>query len=391
MVNTRLNERVPNPNAHINFITATDDDGRELLRALAAQVRPVMATHAFTVNRLEEHSDHGPAFQALWAQLCKELKDLQAKGYYGDGYWSSGTRLVDSARISAQTLVQDDLPEYTCGGAHSRARPRKRRRTTTAGGSSSGRQTAKKRKAGVRVTRKDAFKGDGRALVSAAVDDDNKRGVGNGFGKRAASKRAREDRAVAAERRLLALQSEAGPSDTTGPIRPPTGSDDEGEEEEEDTAGPVLETDQERRKTMRECMSASDLHTARTSPSLADFLFPTTTTTNTSPLSSSSSSRLSYGNFVQSEVSDRKKEALGMVAGGRRLGSSSSSVAAASHSSSMPPEQAGTMSRLLDTDGGGDRETSTDVEGKWTCLICTLYVFSLFLLSSLLWLTRVLA
>lgn len=56
MVNTRLNERDPNPNAHINFITATDDDGRELLRALAAQVRPVMATHAFTVNRLEEVS-----------------------------------------------------------------------------------------------------------------------------------------------------------------------------------------------------------------------------------------------------------------------------------------------------------------------------------------------
>jgi len=60
MVHVRLNQAEPNPNEHINFITAlpTNPDDREearqLLRALAAQVRPVMKAHGFAVNSLEE-------------------------------------------------------------------------------------------------------------------------------------------------------------------------------------------------------------------------------------------------------------------------------------------------------------------------------------------------
>lgn len=49
MVHLRVNNRESNPNPHINFITAlpaaTEDeqeDSRQFLRALAAQVRPVM-------------------------------------------------------------------------------------------------------------------------------------------------------------------------------------------------------------------------------------------------------------------------------------------------------------------------------------------------------------
>lgn len=42
MVHSRLNETETNPNNHINFITALpaedNDDARQLLRALAAQV-----------------------------------------------------------------------------------------------------------------------------------------------------------------------------------------------------------------------------------------------------------------------------------------------------------------------------------------------------------------
>ena len=63
MVHVRLNERETNPNPHINFITAlpsvepADAEGaRQLLRALAAQVRPVMKAHGFEVNSLEEVS-----------------------------------------------------------------------------------------------------------------------------------------------------------------------------------------------------------------------------------------------------------------------------------------------------------------------------------------------
>lgn len=29
--------------------------------------------------------NHGSAFQALWAQLRREVRELQNKGYYGDG------------------------------------------------------------------------------------------------------------------------------------------------------------------------------------------------------------------------------------------------------------------------------------------------------------------
>ena len=60
MVHVRLNEAEPNPNHHINFITALptnpeqQEEARQLLRALAAQVRPLMKAHGFAVNSLEE-------------------------------------------------------------------------------------------------------------------------------------------------------------------------------------------------------------------------------------------------------------------------------------------------------------------------------------------------
>jgi len=60
MVHLRLNETETNPNPHINFITALpngpaeQEEARQLLRALAAQVRPVMKAHGFVVNSFEE-------------------------------------------------------------------------------------------------------------------------------------------------------------------------------------------------------------------------------------------------------------------------------------------------------------------------------------------------
>jgi hypothetical protein len=59
MVHVRLNERETNPNPHINFISVLDaeeENARQLIRALAAQVKPVMKAHGFTVNSLEEVS-----------------------------------------------------------------------------------------------------------------------------------------------------------------------------------------------------------------------------------------------------------------------------------------------------------------------------------------------
>lgn len=60
MVHLRINEREANPNPHINFISVLDseeDDAKQLMRALAAQVKPIMKSHGFTVNSFEEVRD----------------------------------------------------------------------------------------------------------------------------------------------------------------------------------------------------------------------------------------------------------------------------------------------------------------------------------------------
>ncbi|KAG1844051.1 WLM-domain-containing protein [Suillus subalutaceus] len=304
MVHVRINEREANPNPHVNFISVLpmvdatlEDDARQLMRALAAQVRPVMKAHGFTVNSLEEyeynrvfagrnwnngetielvlksasgsfvpihwlmstlchelahikHMNHGPAFQALWRQLRNDVRALQNREYYGDGYWSSGTRLADSAKIAGQGIETGDLPEYMCGGAHSRARPasyQRRKRTAKFNGPSvhTGAQSEKKRKAGSRITNANAFVSGGKALNEGVIGETKE--AGTGFRKKAGSKRAREERALAAERRMETLKASASSS------RQPT-TDSESEPDAE-----PLETDQDRRRTMLESLGGQEL------------------------------------------------------------------------------------------------------------------------------------
>ncbi|CDO68948.1 hypothetical protein BN946_scf185000.g91 [Trametes cinnabarina] len=390
MVHVRLNEKEANPNPHINFITplkyddtAAEEEARQLLRALAAQVRPIMKAEGFVVNSFEElahikHMNHGSAFQALWAKLRNDVRELQRKGYYGDGYWSSGIRLADSAPIGGHGHEAVELPEFMCGGAQSRARPtalgRRRRRRQQAGPSNhTGAQTAKRRKAGSRVTAQGTFKGSGRALNEDLTDEDAKK-AGAGFRKKAASKRAREERALAAERRLRALQR-AGSDD---PAKTKAMSDDGADESDE---GPP-ETDQDRRDGLLKSINEADLDGLRASRQtfLSDFFLPpaftSTTGTSSQPghqgararskgketdvielsddeesgspacdfqilpeggaavsarppsglerrAKTSSSERigkLAYGALVQDEMQTRKKESLGMTGAGRRLG-----------------------------------------------------------------------
>jgi len=64
------------------------------------------------------HMNHGPQFQKLNLQLRKEIQQLQQRGYYGPGFWSSGQRLRDSAVLHGDgNLTASDLPELTCGGS----------------------------------------------------------------------------------------------------------------------------------------------------------------------------------------------------------------------------------------------------------------------------------
>jgi hypothetical protein len=60
MVHARHNEKEVKPNPSINFLTCLPDEptrqeeAHQLLRALAAQVKPLMKRHGFEVNSLEE-------------------------------------------------------------------------------------------------------------------------------------------------------------------------------------------------------------------------------------------------------------------------------------------------------------------------------------------------
>ncbi|KAL1729512.1 WLM domain-containing protein [Schizophyllum commune] len=404
MVHLRLNERETNPNPHINFISAlhahSEEDresARQLLLALAAQVRPVMKDHGFAVNSLEEyehnkvflgrnwnagetielvlrrpdgsfmpthfimstfcheHMNHGPDFQKLWKQLRVEVRRLQDRGYYGDGYWSSGTRLGDSAQIEGQGVASSEyMPEYMCGGAQTRTRPTAirrrrgpRRLRETVPSLHTGRQTAKKRKAGARVTSKYAFEGEGATLGEAG-------GKGAGFRKRAVrgpeadgydSKTAREERLAAIERRLQGMQGVPSAS----PITPPTAQaapdvleiDSDPDEEEY-----IEETDSERRQRLREADAEGDgtagsiswddyaddfvfgkpggsaIDPVAGTPSTSSKSMPVSTKTPAStstktPATTSNKGKapasIGLGKLVQSEIDLRKKEAVGLA------------------------------------------------------------------------------
>ncbi|KAJ4500684.1 WLM domain-containing protein [Lentinula lateritia] len=400
MVHSRFNEKETSPNPYINFITSLpaedSEDARQFLRALAAQVRPIMKAHGLTVNSLEEyehnavfagrnwesgetielvlrrpggsflpsswlmstlchelahnqHMNHGPAFQALWQELRNEVRQLQNKGYYGDGYWSAGTRLADSAVVSGQGLDVGDLPQYICGGAQSRTRPsnlrqrRGPRPREIMASSKTGRQTAKKRKAGSRVTSKYAFQGEGTSLSAGEA--------GKGFGKQAGSfsKRAREERAFAAQKRL---QSASALSSSAAHLTSPTASTSYASDEEflED-AEIITETDADRKQTLLATEKDEDLKNLHSGTSWKDFendfIFTGRGRTNVAVISSdeesdpfsatmkgkrkadafeplkepsskifknaNSKSGLRLGNLVKTEVDFRKKEALGMT------------------------------------------------------------------------------
>ncbi|KAG0150070.1 hypothetical protein CROQUDRAFT_38796 [Cronartium quercuum f. sp. fusiforme G11] len=130
------------------------------------------------------HIHERPQFQKLNAQLSYEIQALQARGYYGPGFWSSGQRLKDGAsRVGDGALAASDLPQYTCGGSKAYGSGRRiyRPKTITSG---RGNKQANQ------------FVGAGRRLESAGQMF---------FRKRTTTKSAKEARAQAAELRVQAV------------------------------------------------------------------------------------------------------------------------------------------------------------------------------------------
>ncbi|KAI6113718.1 WLM-domain-containing protein [Pisolithus croceorrhizus] len=391
MVHIRINEKKANPNPHVNFIsvlpvgdTAAEDQARQVLEALAAQVKPIMKKHGFAVNSLEEyefnhvfsgrnwnsgetielvlrgasgsflpahwlmstlchelahikHMNHGPVFQDLWRRLRQEVRDLQNRGYFGDGYWSAGRRLADSAVVTGQGVQAGDLPEYMCGGAHSRVRPVRGRRSAIIASPSlhTGAQTTKKRKAGSRVTNSSAFLSIGKAL-NDDLDDDTK-AVGTGFRKQAGSKRAREERALAAEKRIRSLE-----------VKRDFNFD-------EDHV--PIETDEDRRQTLLESTDQQELNSLKAAnyDFSDDFLQPNDTSENRHVCQTDS-----IGPGTSSEEWGRPSSSSEHVNKKKRLLNTVSSPL--SHK----------KQRTLGTGNSEFLPTATRLESPWSCLACTL-------------------
>ncbi|KAG8954412.1 hypothetical protein FRC04_011739 [Tulasnella sp. 424] len=313
---------------------------------------------------------HLQPFQKLWAELRSKVIALQKKGYFGDGFWSSGQRLQDASRAQGDGVggLAEILPEYICGGAHNQKRSgymRSRRarlpRKEVVPSLSTGAQTAKKRKPGSRLTKE--LPGQGVKL-----SDD-----GGSRGKQAQSKRAREERALAVERRLQALQGQPSPS--TVSELPDGGSEDEEELQPED--------DEFRRATMLEVFSAGELEQMRLGSRTTDAARPPdsddpaqvpsqkslgkrpaeeTEVDDTPqeiewPASTSTDSGLAKRrktgqSILKDEIAYRNKEKLGMTGPGKKLGTGK-------------PRQTKLNAKIEPT-------PPVEIPSDWTCATCTL-------------------
>jgi hypothetical protein len=100
MVHLRLNETEPNPNPHVNFITALPAEhpedrevARQLLRALAAQVRPIMKSHGFVVNSLEEVC---AILMPQGTRMIRNLPQYEYNAIFSGRNWNHGETVGQS-------------------------------------------------------------------------------------------------------------------------------------------------------------------------------------------------------------------------------------------------------------------------------------------------------
>ncbi|KDN43975.1 WLM-domain-containing protein [Tilletiaria anomala UBC 951] len=173
MVHLRLNDPDTSRNPHINFVHAFPDlpdsaEAQQRLLQVAALFRPVMKDLHLTVNSLVEyeynrefagrnwnagesielvlrkpnggwfslrtvafvmshelahirHMNHLRPHTELAREIQAKVEALILKGYFGDGFWSSGYRLSDGELHTDETAVSQELSRAAttslCGGA----------------------------------------------------------------------------------------------------------------------------------------------------------------------------------------------------------------------------------------------------------------------------------
>ena len=109
MVHIRLNGREANPNPHINFITplktsdpAVEEDARQLLRALAAQVRPVMKAEGFVVNSFEEvRAEYKAAYRGLRSK--RPTQQYEHNKVFAGRNWNNGETVGENPSHGGST------------------------------------------------------------------------------------------------------------------------------------------------------------------------------------------------------------------------------------------------------------------------------------------------
>ena len=94
--------------------------------------RDAPRTISYPVSNFIKRTDtramsHGPLFWKTYNILKKDMAELDAKGYTGEGFYSRGRSLNSTLPIS-RPIPESDVPENLCGGSWQRRKQRRRRR-----------------------------------------------------------------------------------------------------------------------------------------------------------------------------------------------------------------------------------------------------------------------
>lgn len=174
----RLNERHQRPNQKVNFIKALDtpdhDIALDILERVAAIVHPIMKDNGLGIGSLDEfppnrefwgrnfnggecvqlvlkspttglwlpfqfivkvmlhemahikEMNHSSAFHKVRIGYETEMMALNARGYTGDGFWSSGNTVSGQA-TAPRMLANEELPAHLCGGMYRTAKKVRRK------------------------------------------------------------------------------------------------------------------------------------------------------------------------------------------------------------------------------------------------------------------------
>ncbi|KAI9846891.1 MAG: hypothetical protein M1837_003503 [Sclerophora amabilis] len=183
----RINARRRQPNERIVFIKPREGPDKELaldfLERIAAICSPVMRSNHLAVMSLEEYEpnlefvgrnfnageviqlvlkapftghwlpfrhvqmvmmhelahckqmNHSGAFWKVRNQYAGELRDLWAKSYTGDGFWSRGQTVLSGQYTTSSLPATETLPRLLCGGTYRSSRHAKRKRKPKAASS----------------------------------------------------------------------------------------------------------------------------------------------------------------------------------------------------------------------------------------------------------------